>query len=166
MTTLFAMALGLQAPWGVKDLQFNKEAQRLDIIIDFTRGANFPCPACGKPCKTHDTEEKTWRHMDFFQHAAYLTARVPRCDCDEHGVKLVSVPWARPGSGFTLLFEALAMMLIPAMPMAAVAKMLRVHDTQLWRLAHHHVDEALAKVDMSKVKDIGSRTSAQGHRHR
>jgi transposase len=167
MTTLFTMALGLQAPWEVKDLQFNKEDQRLDIIIDFTRGANFPCPVCGKPGKTHDTEERTWRHMDFFQHAAYLTARVPRCDCDEHGIKQVSVPWARPGSGFTLLFEALAMMLIPSMPMKAAAKMLRVHDTQLWRLAHHHVDEALAKVDMSKVKDIGiDETSAKrGHNY-
>jgi len=101
MTTLFTMALGLQAPWEVKDLQFDKDGQRLDIIIDFTRGANFPCPVCGKPCKTHDTEERTWRHMDFFQHSAYLTARVPRCDCDDHGVKQVSVPWARPGSGFT-----------------------------------------------------------------
>jgi transposase len=167
MTTLFTMALGLQAPWEVKDLQFNPEGQRLDIIIDFTRGANFPCPVCGKPSKTHDTEQKTWRHMDFFQHSAYLTARVPRCNCDEHGVKLVSVPWARPGSGFTLLFEALAMMLIPTMPMAAAAKMLRVHDTQLWRLGHHHVDEGLAKVDMSKVRDIGiDETSAKrGHNY-
>jgi len=167
MTTLFTMALGLQAPWEVKDLQFNKEDQRLDIIIDFTRGANFPCPDCGKPSKTHDTEERTWLHMDFFQHAAYLTARVPRCHCDEHGTKQVTVPWARPGSGFTLLFEALAMMLIPSMPMRAAAKMLRVHDTQLWRLAHHHVDEALAKVDMAKVQDIGiDETSAKrGHNY-
>ena len=47
-----------------------------------------------------------WRG-DFFPHAAYLTARVPRCKCDEHGVKAVPVPWARAGSGFTLLFEAL-----------------------------------------------------------
>lgn len=47
------------------------------------------------------------------------------------------------------------MMLIPTMPMAAAAKLLRVHDTQLWRLARHHVDEGLAKVDDSKAKDIG-----------
>jgi hypothetical protein len=44
MTTLFTMALGLQAPWEVKDLQFNQEAQRLDISIDFTRGGDLPLP--------------------------------------------------------------------------------------------------------------------------
>ena len=99
MTTLFTMALGLQAPWTVKDLQFNPEGHRLDLLIDFTPGADFPCPICNKSCKTHDTVQRSWRHMDFFQHSAYLTARVPRCKCDEHGVKQVNVPWAAPGLG-------------------------------------------------------------------
>ena len=165
MTTLFTMALGLQAPWQVKDLQFNAEGHRLDILIDFTPGANFPCPVCNQPCKTHDTVERTWRHMDFFQHSAYLTARVPRCKCDQDGVKQVNVPWARPGSGFTLMFEALAMMVIPTMPMNAAARLLREHDTVLWRMLHHFVDESLAKVDMSEVKEIGIDETAgkRGH---
>jgi transposase len=165
MTTLFTMALGLQAPWEVKDLQFNPEGHRLDIQIDFARGANFPCPDCGKPCKTHDTVERTWRHMDFFEHSAYLTARVPRCKCDQDGVKQVNVPWARPGSGFTLMFEALAMMVIPTMPMNAAARLLREHDTVLWRMLHHFVDESLARVDMSEVKEIGIDETAgkRGH---
>lgn len=165
--SLFTMALGLQAPWEVKNLQFDEEAKRLDITIDFTRGANFPCPVCGQPAKVHDTEEKTWRHLDFFQHAAYLTARVPRCKCDVDGVKQVKVPWARPGSGFTLLFEALIMTLVQAMPVASVAKLVGEHDTKLWRLLHHHVDEARAKVDMSEVTRIGiDETAAQrGHNY-
>jgi transposase len=62
---------------------------------------------------------KTSRHLDFFQHQAYLTARVVRTKCDDCGVRLVNVPWARPGSGFTLLFEALVMAMISAMPMNA-----------------------------------------------
>ena len=59
--TLFTMALGLQSPWEVKSLQFSMEDKRLDILVDFERGASFPCPECGKPAKAHDTEEKTWR---------------------------------------------------------------------------------------------------------
>jgi transposase len=167
MTTLFTMALNLQAPWQVQDLCFDPEGHRLDIILDFTRGAEFPCPICNQPCKVHDTQERTWRHMDFFQHSAYLTARVPRCTCDEHGVKQVNVPWARPGSGFTLLFEALAMMLMPTMPMNAAARLLREHDTRLWRIAHHYTDEARTQVDMSKVKEIGIDETAgkRGHNY-
>jgi len=93
--------------------------------------------------------------MDFFQHCAYVTARVPRCKCDQDGVKLVQVPWARPGSGFTLMFEALMMMLVQAMPVAAVAKLVGEHDTRIWRLAHHHVDDGRTRVDMSQVTEVG-----------
>jgi transposase len=55
--------------------------------------------------------------------AGSLTARVPRARYDKCGVKTVSVPWARPDSGFTLLCEARLMTMIPAMPVAAVARM-------------------------------------------
>ncbi|KHK00170.1 Mobile element protein [Desulfovibrio sp. TomC] len=56
-------------------------------------------------CKPHDYQEFTWRHLNFFQHYCYLTARVPRVDCPDHGTRRVTVLWARPGSSFTLLFE-------------------------------------------------------------
>jgi len=153
--TLFTLALGLQAPWEVKGFQFSAETHRLDIEIDFLRGAELPCPICGVLSKVHDTVEKSWRHLDFFQHSAYLSARVPRCICKEHGVKLVQVPWARPGSGFTLLFEALIMMLVPAMPVRSAANLMGEHDTRLWRVIQHHVDEARAEVNMSEVTCVG-----------
>ena len=56
---LFTAALGLQSPWEVKSLEFNASERRLDILVDFQRGAFFPCPVCGKLSKAHDTEEKT-----------------------------------------------------------------------------------------------------------
>ena len=50
----------------------------------------------------HDVRERVWRHLNFFQCKAFIHASVPRVACPEHGVKTVTVPWARPGSGFTL----------------------------------------------------------------
>jgi hypothetical protein len=47
----------------------------------------------------HRHEGKTWRHLYFFQPAANLTARAPRCKCDERGVKQVAVPWTREAWG-------------------------------------------------------------------
>lgn len=164
---LFTTALGLQPPWEVKSLEFNASEHRLDILVDFQRGASFPCPVCGVPSKAHDTEEKTWRHLDFFQHAAYLTARVPRCKCDEHGIKTVDVPWARKGSGFTLMFEALIMILVREMPVNAVARLVGEYDTRIWRVLSHHVDEARARQDFSKVQTIciDEKSYRRGHRY-
>jgi len=48
----------------------------------------------------------TWRHLNFFQHQAFLHARVPRVHCTGCGIEALSVPSAPPDSGFTLLFEA------------------------------------------------------------
>ena len=56
--------------------------------------------------------------LNFFQHRAWLHARTPRTRCGRCGVHLASVPWARPNSGFTLLFEAFALMLAVQMPIA------------------------------------------------
>ena len=162
---LFTVALGLTPPWEVRDLRFSVEAKRLDIVVDFERGANFPCPVCGVPSKAHDTEERTWRHLDFFQHAAYLTARVPRCKCDEHGVKSVAVPWARAGSGFTLMFEALLMVLVREMPVAATGRIVGEHGNRIWRVLNHYVHEARAKVDMSGVTRLGVDETAARRGH-
>lgn len=63
---------------------------------------------------------QAWRHLDFFQHQAFpLHARVARITCPDCGVRQITVPWARAGPGFTLLFEAFAMTL---MPVAATGK--------------------------------------------
>ena len=67
--------------------------------------------------------------------------------CDKCGIRTVSVPWARPESGFTLLFEAMVMTMVSAMPVKAVARMVGEHDTRLWRVVHHYVDAARARLD-------------------
>jgi transposase len=155
---LFTAALGLSEPWRVTRSEFDAEATQLDLYLDFERGARFACPAkdCAHgSCPVHDTVDKTWRHLDFFQHRALLHARLPRVRCPEHGARLVSVPWARPGSGFTLLFEALVLSFAAAMPMAKVAEMTREQDTRIWRVVEHHVHAARDQLDYSVVTRVG-----------
>ncbi|TWJ18987.1 transposase IS204/IS1001/IS1096/IS1165 family protein [Geobacter argillaceus] len=69
---LFGIALGITPPWEVTEVTFSKESNRLDITIDFQRGATFACPVCGTPAPAYDTTEKEWRHLNFFQYEAYL----------------------------------------------------------------------------------------------
>jgi transposase len=149
----------------VDEVQFTAEEKRLDLHVNFPRVSRFPCPVCGQDCPVYDTQEKVWRHLDFFQHAAYLHARVPRVQCPEHGVHLVPVPWAREGSGFTLLFEALVMAMVREMPVLTVARMVGETDQRLWRVIDHYVAKAREAVDMSEVHAIGvdETSSRRGH---
>jgi len=154
-THLLQLALGIESPWFVAASDFALDKKRLDIKLDFKAGARFECPECqAAGCPVHDTVEKTWRHLDFFQHQAFLTARTPRVTCTKCGVHLVTVPWARPNSGFTLLFEGFAMALAIHMPIAVAAGFLKVTDKRLWRVVFHYVEAAVARMDLTAVTRV------------
>ena len=76
-TTLMQQALGLPSPRTEVRSDFDTEASRLDEQIDFIPGSRFACPGCGAAdCPAYDTQRKTWRHLNFFQHQTYLNARL------------------------------------------------------------------------------------------
>jgi transposase len=160
-------ALGLPEPWRVVKDEFSAEERRLDITIDFEPGSTFPCPNCGAESKAYDSEMRTWRHLNFFQHDTYLHARVPRVACSQCGIKTVDVPWARQRSGFTLLFESLIMTLVKEMPVATIATLIGEHDTRIWRVLHHYVEEGRKKADYGKVERVGmdETSSRKGHNY-
>ena len=101
---LFQQALGLDEPWRVVGTDFDGKRRRLDLRLDFPRGTRFRCPEgdCER-CEVHDTSEKTWRHLDFFQHEAYLTARVPRVVCPVHGVRQVALSFSTKTTKVTII---------------------------------------------------------------
>lgn len=166
---LFQLALGLEVPWSVSSSSFDAEQKRLDIRIDFAPGSVFCCPKCGRSgLKAYDTSESTWRHLNFFQHEAYLTARVPRISCPECGIlKLDSLPWARRNSGFTLLFEAMIMVMAKSMPVNVIASIIGEHDTRIWRVITHYVAQARGEADYCGVTTVGvdETASKRGHNY-
>ena len=78
-TALFTLALGLQPPWQVAEVAFDLQAGRIDFGVGFAAGSRFVCPHCGAEHQpVHDTQERQWRHLNFFQYQAYLHGKVPR----------------------------------------------------------------------------------------
>lgn len=153
---LFTSALGLQAPWSVKDVNLDTARRRIDFNL-ICNARRLPCPHCNAPDQgVHDRLGRQWRHLDFFQFEAWLHAEVPRVACSACGqTSQIDVPWAREGSGFTALFEALALSLCQEPPVRQAASLLRCSDKQLWRRIEHHVSAARALDDMSQVSVVG-----------
>ena len=163
---LFTLALGLAEPWEVTETIFSAESQRLDLRVAYRDSSHFSCPCCSTPdCPVHDCIEKRWRHLNFFEHEAYVTARVPRVRCQSCGVKLVTVPWSRPGSGFTLLMEALILEMAKQMPVRAIARIFQVGDKRIWRVVTHYVMDALRRLDLSDVQEIALDETSARKRH-
>jgi len=154
---IFALGLGLLPPWEVKSVLFEdtSDGKELHIHIDFKRGSRFANDK-GEMVSSYDTEEKEWRHLNFFEHKCYLHCRVPRIPMSDGKIRMVEVPWSRPGSGFSLLFEAYTMKLIESeMPVSSVAKHTRVTAPRIWRVFHHWVSKAREHIDLSGVHRIG-----------
>jgi transposase len=164
---LFTLALGMQKPWYCTKVEFKPgKPGLLDIWVDFERGSRFICPDCKTDgCRVHDTAGKEWRHLDFFQHECYLHARVPRVSCPECGVHLIEVPWARKGSGFTLLFEAMVIAMSEHMAVSEVSNTVAEFDTKLWRILRHYVGEARKKQSYEEVTSIGIDETARARGH-
>jgi len=163
---LFSAALGLSSPWHVESVRFDEGASALVMHLDFKRGSRFSCSKCGEEgCAIHDTLTRSWRHLDFFQHTATIHARVPRTKCPNCGVHQVTLPWARPNSGFTLLFEALVVQLAKHMPIKPLAVQMRVDDKQLWRILEHYVNDGVSRIDCSDTKVVGIDETSARKRH-
>jgi transposase len=170
-TQIFSLALGLGSPWYIEEVSFddNKDftIKELHIRINFPKGYEFLCED-GHKGKAYDTEEKTWRHLDFFQHKCYLHARVPRIEHSDGKFRQVSVPWARSGSGFTLLFEAYAMLLIESeMPVSKVADVVKVTAPRVWRVFDYWIGRAISQDDLSSVCELGidETSTKKGHNY-
>ncbi len=153
---LFTTALGLQPPWQVAKVELNTGKRRIDFEVEHA-GKRAACPACGVENQLiHDRVHRSWRHLDFFQFEAWLHADVPRVQCGSCGkTTQLPVPWAREGSGFTLLFEALALSLCRELPVQQVANLIRVSAKRIWRRIQHYVTAARAQDDMTAVRHIG-----------
>lgn len=163
---LFSQALGLSEPWAVERVALDVARSRIDLYVAW-RANSAACPVCGAlEQKIHDHRQRTWRHLDFFQFEAHVHCELPRIGCGVcHATTQLQAPWAREGSRFTLLFEALSLTLAREMPVAACARILRCSDNALWRQIDAQVDLARAKESYAGVKVIGidETSCAKGH---
>ena len=107
-TELYRQILGIESPWEVESVRLSIKDGQVDVQLRHKNEIKWECPECGKELSIYDhAEERTWRHLDTCQFQTLIHARVPRVDCNEHGVRQVKVPWAEARSRFTLLMERL-----------------------------------------------------------
>ena len=152
---IFGIALGLEKPWHIEKIVFNKELSQLDIYLHFTRGFKFKMDD-SQEYTAHDTVLRKWQHLDFFQHKCFLHAKVAKVKQADGKIKTYPVPWARKGSGFTLLFEAFAMLLIEnEMPVNKVAKVVKVYPNRLWNVFNYWISRAHKQDVITDLDKIG-----------
>lgn len=140
---LYAQILGISSPWSVESVKLSLESNAVTVALAFDQSYSFTCPECSAVCPRHDKKPRRWRHLDTCQLDTIIECQVPRIKCKEHGVKMVSVPWAEKGSHFTLLFEALVIKWLEVAPVSAVAERMRIDWGSAFRIQHRAVERGL-----------------------
>lgn len=167
-TKLFALAIGIRAPWYIKRIEFKgKEPKKeLHIYLDHKRGSKFKYEGTEYP--VYDHQERVWEHLRFFEHHSYLHAPVPRIKNKEGKVKLVEVPWALSGSSFTLKFEYDILDLIEeGMSASGVSRRLNIGDKRVSAIIRRHVSHALATQGIKIVRELSvdETSTRKGHNY-
>jgi len=159
-----AKILGIESPWIVDDVVVTTQPKTVETHVSYEGSAS--CPVCGKPAPRYDMRERRWRHLDIYEYAAYVTAQVPRVECPDDGVRQVKVPWADGRSGFTALFERLAISLLQEMSISAVARTLRLTWDQIDGIMQRAIDRGLALRKDRMVTRLGIDEKSFKKRHK
>jgi transposase len=90
------------------------------------------------------------------QFMTVIHARTPRCQCPEHGVVTVQVPWAEPHGRFTVMFEAFAVKVIEAArSFVQAAEILQLDWHSIQEIVRRAVERGLLRRSTEKVKLVG-----------
>jgi len=164
---LYQQILGLTDPWFVDRIALDLQAQRVDVFVEHVAVVGWPCPRCGKPCPLYDhAAARAWRHLDTCQLRTFLHARPPRIECDEHGVCNAALPWAEPGSHFTMLMEGFIIdLMLHCRNISSAASMAGVSWEQCSNVMARAVKRGLARREPEPVArlSVDEKRYARGH---
>ena len=149
----YGRLLGLSAPWQVTRVTEDLAAQRVTLHVAWPKGTKASCPGCKQAGPVYDhLEERSWRHLSVMQYLLEIRCAVPRCECPEHGIKTVTVPWAEPGARYTFRFEWFAVQVIEACHTLTQAAELLGID---WDACQRIMDRAVARgFERRKVESV------------
>jgi transposase len=136
MSRVFAAGLG-DRNMVIEDVSIEAETSRgrnpvtSEVLVFSVRPKAFEvgrCSRCRRRCPGYDggDVQRRWRTLDVGTTKAYLQAAAPRVECDEHGVVVAHVPWARPGARHTWVFEDTCAWLAAHAAMSVLTVLLRI----------------------------------------
>ena len=174
-TDFYQQVLGLEQPWKVGSVDLDLSEGRVVVRLEVECATQWA--EDGELLPIHGYETRQWRHLDTMQLETILEARVPRVrrvHRDESGAvestttQMVRVPWAEPGSRWTLMFEAWSQQVLKvSQSVEAACQMLRLSWHSAHRIMQRGVDRGLARRTLDEVKRVGldEKSSRKGHRY-
>ena len=156
---------GIGTPWRVMELDTDHRDQIVRVYVAHDPDQELVCPQCGTVCPGYDKRRRQWRHLDTCQYRTIVVSEVPQVACPEHGVVTVSVPWAKPLSRFTVLFEVLVIAWLKEASTSAVGRLMGLSWTAIDGIMQRAVQRGLSRRQDQVSAHIGVDKTAHRKRH-
>ena len=161
--TLFEQLLGLSSPYKIVKIEQEQVKEKgVHIYIEVSEEYR-PINTSSVVGTRHDIESRKWRHLDLFQYPCYIHCEVPKFKYGKGKgsyVETLIVPWSRPNSGFTLLFEELVMNFVKLHGcVTRVAKQVKEYPQRLQTIINfyeplEYIEEELAEEEELKSLEV------------
>jgi transposase len=162
---LYAEILGIRPPWRVVSVELKREDHEVYVTFEHDPTATVACPQCGKESPRHGTRRRTWRHLDTCQFRTLVVAEVPRVECPVHGVHVMQVPWAEPGSRFTALYECLVIDWLKETSISALSRLMGLSWDEIDGIQARAVRRGLARRQPEEISELGVDETSFQRRH-
>jgi transposase len=152
-----ALQLGAASGWRVSFENYDPADGAWHVRVQPTRHSAV-CSGCGQTKRRAlDTKNaaRTWRHLDGWGLRTLVIGPLRRVRCRRCGIRVEQVPWARPRSRLTHMFEAEILRRAKTTSIAGVCRQLALHWSTVMRLITHWVEEATARRFRRKLRTIG-----------
>lgn len=129
------IAFDIASPWQITGTPVTvdctcPEAGGLDTVLF--------CLECGKEMKEYRDKGEGRTYLRSLLNPEYLEWNsCAECRVAEARSRKIRIPWARPGAGCTLMFEALVLALVRQTSVKAAATIFASYDPRLWRLVDY-----------------------------
>ncbi|MDZ7661053.1 ISL3 family transposase [Thiohalophilus sp.] len=164
-TTLYEKILGIASPWFVSGIKFIEPDKTVEVHVELEADSPLRCPTCGRPTPRYDKRRRRWWHLDTCQFKTQVEADVPCVQCPEHGVQTIEVPWAQDNARYTVLFEAMVILLLKENTASAVSRQMGLSWNAVDGIMQRAVQRGLSRRGTPALAHLGIDEVAFQKRH-
>lgn len=166
--TLYTKLLGLRVPWHVARVEVNERGRQIDVWVEHEPGVEVACPECGRFGAVYDhTPERVYRHLDSCDMATYVHVRLPRSQCERHGVRQILSEFGENGSAMTYAFERRMIAMLEECSLSGVERLSGITWDQAWGVVERAVARGQERKEHRLPIRLGvdEKSFAKGHKY-
>jgi len=160
--------LKLEDPWYVDKVELNEKETKVDVFVKHHTPIQAACPECGDFKSIYDHgPERIFQHLSTCQMQTFVHVRLPRVNCDKHGIKQILSDLGGPNSHMTYAFESHVIKMAQECSYSAISRLALLSWDEVSGCVKRAVERGLSRKPKHITERIAvdEKSFAKGHKY-